>query len=42
MKKLLFLLAVCGTMAMASCTKHACPAYGSSQKAAPVNPSERA
>lgn len=42
MKKLLFLLAVCGTLAAASCTKHACPAYGSTQKAVPSAPSERA
>lgn len=31
------LLVVCGTLAAASCTKHACPAYGSTQKA--VQPS---
>ncbi|HEV7380432.1 MAG TPA: hypothetical protein VGN64_11590 [Dyadobacter sp.] len=36
MRKLFFLLAVAGTMAFASCTKHACPAYGSVQKAAPA------
>ncbi|WP_262709919.1 hypothetical protein [Dyadobacter psychrotolerans] len=41
MKKLLFLLAICGTIAVSSCTKHACPAYGSTQKAAPATPAER-
>ncbi|WP_255699627.1 hypothetical protein [Dyadobacter sp. CY327] len=32
MKKLLLLLTICGSLAFASCTKHACPAYGSTQK----------
>jgi hypothetical protein len=32
MKKLILLLAICGTLAVSSCTKHACPAYGSTQK----------
>jgi hypothetical protein len=41
MKKILLLLAICGTMAVASCTKHACPAYGSVQKAAPSAPAHR-
>ncbi|NIJ51202.1 hypothetical protein [Dyadobacter arcticus] len=36
MKKLIFLLAICGTLAAASCTKHACPAYGSVQKTQPA------
>jgi hypothetical protein len=34
MKKTLLLLTICGSLAFASCTKHACPAYGSTQKAA--------
>jgi len=42
MKKIIFLLAICGTIAVSSCTKHACPAYGSTQKAAPVTPAEKA
>ncbi|WP_255637453.1 hypothetical protein [Dyadobacter sp. NIV53] len=41
MKKILFLLAVCGTLTIASCTKHACPAYGSIQKTAPATTSQR-
>ncbi|WP_262512159.1 hypothetical protein [Dyadobacter jejuensis] len=36
MKKLFVLLALCGTLAASSCTKHACPAYGSLQKATPA------
>ncbi|WP_262485438.1 hypothetical protein [Dyadobacter tibetensis] len=36
MKKLLVLLAICCIGAISSCTKHACPAYGSLQKTAPV------
>ncbi|WP_255713504.1 hypothetical protein [Dyadobacter chenwenxiniae] len=32
MKKTLLLLTICGSLAFASCTKHACPAYGSTQK----------
>ncbi|WP_262512413.1 hypothetical protein [Dyadobacter luteus] len=36
MRKLFFLLAVAGSLAFASCTKHACPAYGSVQKAVPT------
>ncbi|MGV3601040.1 hypothetical protein [Dyadobacter fermentans] len=37
MKKILLLVAVCGTLAVASsCTKHACPAYGSVQKTQPA------
>ncbi|WAC10584.1 hypothetical protein [Dyadobacter pollutisoli] len=41
MKKVIFLLAICGTLAAASCTKHACPAYGSTQKATQPVPAER-
>jgi hypothetical protein len=32
MKKILLLVAIFGTLAVSSCTKHACPAYGSVQK----------
>jgi hypothetical protein len=33
MKKVFFLLALCGTIGFASsCTKHQCPAYGSTLK----------
>ncbi|MFC6194882.1 hypothetical protein ACFP1I_24925 [Dyadobacter subterraneus] len=33
MKKVFFLLAICGTIGFASsCTKHQCPAYGSAVK----------
>jgi len=41
MKKLLVLLTICGSLAFASCTKHACPAYGSTQKATQTTPAER-
>jgi len=41
MKKLIFALAVIGSLAIVSCTKHACPAYGSSQKAQQPAPVER-
>ncbi len=41
MKKILFLIALVGTFAVASCTKHACPAYGSAQKAPQSVQSER-
>jgi hypothetical protein len=41
MKKVIFLLAICGTLAVASCTKHACPAYGSTQKTTQPVPAER-
>ncbi|WP_262710600.1 hypothetical protein [Dyadobacter sediminis] len=42
MKKVIMLLAVCGTLAAASCTKHACPAYGSTQKIVQPSVSEKA
>jgi hypothetical protein len=41
MKKIFLLLAVLGTFAFASCTKHACPAYGSLQKAGQSTASQR-
>jgi hypothetical protein len=41
MKKGFLIIAVMGLFAFASCTKHACPAYGTLQKKAP-SISERA
>ncbi|MEO6285605.1 MAG: hypothetical protein ABIN80_30130 [Dyadobacter sp.] len=41
MKKVIFLIAICGTLAVASCTKHACPAYGSTPKTTQPVPTER-
>ncbi len=41
MKKIFFLLAILGTFAVSSCTKHACPAYGSAQKTSQPAPAER-
>ncbi|WP_255567400.1 hypothetical protein [Dyadobacter linearis] len=38
MKKILVLVAICGTLAASACTKHACPAYGSVQKAPQAAP----
>lgn len=42
MKKLFLAIVVLGSFAVASCTKHACPAYGSVQKTQPVPASEKA
>jgi hypothetical protein len=41
MKKLFLALAVISSLAFASCTKHACPAYGSTQKVVQPNQPER-